>query len=140
MLADELDFVVGVDPHRDSHALAVVDVRGGAVVFETTVVANSDGYAEALKLADVHAPWSASVQLERILRLYVRHYNTTTTGRTSCGSATPARALPTQTCSGCLRRGCKPETEGRPRRARGSPAIPGPSRRRSRSRVCARPG
>jgi transposase len=55
MLADELDFVVGVDPHRDSHALAVVDVGSGAVVFETTVVADSDGYAEALKLADLHA-------------------------------------------------------------------------------------
>ena len=27
MLADELDFVVGVDPHRDSHAIAVVEVR-----------------------------------------------------------------------------------------------------------------
>jgi hypothetical protein len=26
MLADELDFVVGVDPHRDSHAIAVVEV------------------------------------------------------------------------------------------------------------------
>jgi len=26
MLADEVDFVVGVDPHRDSHALAVVQV------------------------------------------------------------------------------------------------------------------
>ncbi len=26
MLADEVDFVVGVDPHRDSHALAVVEV------------------------------------------------------------------------------------------------------------------
>jgi hypothetical protein len=29
MLADELDFVVGVDPHRDWHAIAVVDVRTG---------------------------------------------------------------------------------------------------------------
>ena len=26
MLADELDYVVGVDTHRDAHALAVVDV------------------------------------------------------------------------------------------------------------------
>ena len=26
MLADQLDYVVGVDPHRDSHALAVVEV------------------------------------------------------------------------------------------------------------------
>ena len=30
MLADQLDYVVGVDPHRDWHALAVVDVRTGA--------------------------------------------------------------------------------------------------------------
>ena len=27
MLADQLDYVVGVDPHRDGHAVAVVDVR-----------------------------------------------------------------------------------------------------------------
>ena len=26
MLADQLDYVVGVDPHRDAHALAVVCV------------------------------------------------------------------------------------------------------------------
>src|SRR5712691_8899777 len=55
MLADELDYVVGVDPHRDSHALAVVQVVSGAVVFETTVVANSDGYARALALVEEHA-------------------------------------------------------------------------------------
>ncbi len=46
MLADQLDYVVGVDPHRDSHALAVVQVVSGAVVFEATVDANSDGYAQ----------------------------------------------------------------------------------------------
>jgi transposase len=55
MLADQLDYVVGVDPHRDSHALAVVHVLSGAVVFETTVAANSDGYTQALKLVDAHA-------------------------------------------------------------------------------------
>ena len=48
MLADQLDYVVGVDPHRDSHALAVVEVVSGAVVFEATVAADSDGYAQAL--------------------------------------------------------------------------------------------
>src|SRR2546426_12480437 len=37
MLADQLDYVVGVDPHRDSHALAVVHVVGGTVVFEAAV-------------------------------------------------------------------------------------------------------
>jgi transposase len=55
MLADQLDYVVGVDPHRDLHALAVVHVLSGAVVFEATVAANSEGYAQALKLVDAHA-------------------------------------------------------------------------------------
>jgi transposase len=55
MLADQLDYVIGVDPHRDSHALAVVHVASGAVVFEITIEASGDGYAHALKLADQHA-------------------------------------------------------------------------------------
>src|SRR5947208_6795595 len=55
MLADQVDYVAGVDPHRDSHALAVVDVVSGAVVFEATVDANSDGYARALALVEEHA-------------------------------------------------------------------------------------
>jgi transposase len=56
MLADQLDYVVGVDPHRDSHALAVVDVRNGAVVCEANVAANSDGYRQGLVLGEEHAP------------------------------------------------------------------------------------
>lgn len=56
MLADQLDFVVGVDPHRDSHALAVVQVISGAVVFEASFAASSQGYAQALQLVDAHAP------------------------------------------------------------------------------------
>jgi len=56
MLADQLDYIVGVDPHRDSHALAIVHVVSGAVVFESTVIANNDGYARALELAERHAP------------------------------------------------------------------------------------
>ena len=50
-----LDYVVGVDPHRDWHAVAVVHVLSGALVFETAVAAGSDGYAGALKLVGVHA-------------------------------------------------------------------------------------
>ena len=64
MLADQLDYIVGVDPHRDSHALAVVHVVSGAVVFESTVVANSDGYAQALKLVDRHAPGRRAFAVE----------------------------------------------------------------------------
>ena len=42
MLADQFDYVVGVDPHRDAHALAVIEVRTGVVVFEATIEAVSD--------------------------------------------------------------------------------------------------
>src|SRR6266540_1217995 len=55
MLADQLDYMIGVDPHRDSHALAVVDVLSGAIVFEANISANSEGYARALELVDQHA-------------------------------------------------------------------------------------
>lgn len=55
MLADQLDYIVGVDPHRDSHALAVLQVVSGAVVFEANVAASSNGYAHALRLVDRHA-------------------------------------------------------------------------------------
>src|SRR6266481_2230904 len=64
MLADQLDYVVGVDPHRDSHALAVVHVVSGAVLFEAAVAASSDGYANALKLADQHAPGRRAFAVE----------------------------------------------------------------------------
>jgi transposase len=64
MLADQLDYIVGVDPHRDSHALAVVHVVSGTVVFESTVIANGDGYAQVLKLVGEHAPGRRAFAVE----------------------------------------------------------------------------
>ena len=32
MLADELDYVIGVDTHRDEHVLAVLTAAAGALV------------------------------------------------------------------------------------------------------------
>src|SRR4051794_41835305 len=64
MLADQLDYVVGVDPHRDSHALAVVHVRSGVVVFEATVAASSEGYRHALQLVDAHASGQRAFAVE----------------------------------------------------------------------------
>jgi transposase len=64
MLADQLDYIVGVDPHRDSHALAVVHVLSGAVVFETNVVADSGGYAAVLELVEEHAPGRHAFAIE----------------------------------------------------------------------------
>ena len=31
MLADQLDYVIGVDPHRDAHTIAVVEAVGPEV-------------------------------------------------------------------------------------------------------------
>jgi transposase len=64
MLADQLDYVIGVDPHRDAHAVAIVEVRTGVVVLEAGVAADSRGYAEALMLAEQHAPGRRAFAIE----------------------------------------------------------------------------
>src|SRR5205823_7425754 len=51
-------------PHRDMHALAIVEVRTGAVVLETSVEANSSGYARALQLGKEHAPGRRAFAIE----------------------------------------------------------------------------
>jgi transposase len=63
-LQDELDYVIGVDPHRDTHALAVVDVRSGGVVFEATALADGEGYESVLRLANQHAPGRRAFAVE----------------------------------------------------------------------------
>ncbi|MFN2470883.1 MAG: IS110 family transposase [Gaiellaceae bacterium] len=56
MLADELDYVVGVDTHRDEHALVAVAAPAGAVVARQVARANARGYREALRFAEQYAP------------------------------------------------------------------------------------
>ncbi len=46
MLAEQVDYVVGVDTHRDQHALAIVDAHTGAVIAQTTTAASARGYEE----------------------------------------------------------------------------------------------
>jgi len=55
MLADELDYVVGVDTHLDEHVLAVVAAPTGAVVARHALRANARGYREALTFAGQYA-------------------------------------------------------------------------------------
>ena len=50
MLADELDYVIGVDTHRDEHVLAVVAAATGAVLARRAVRANARGYRQALRV------------------------------------------------------------------------------------------
>ena len=52
MLADEVDYAIGVDTHRDQHTIAVVVAPTGAVLSQTVISANGGGYAQALRFAD----------------------------------------------------------------------------------------
>lgn len=56
MLADELDYALGVDTHRDEHVVAVVTAPAGAVIAGSAAPANVRGYRELLRLAERHAP------------------------------------------------------------------------------------
>ena len=60
----QLDYVVGGDPHRDVEAVGVVEVRGGVVVFETCVAADSGGYRDAFGLAETYAPGRRAFAVE----------------------------------------------------------------------------
>jgi transposase len=51
MVAELVDYVVGVDTHRDEHTLALIEVASGALLAETRVPSNGRGYAQALRLA-----------------------------------------------------------------------------------------
>jgi transposase len=65
MLADELDYVIGVDTHRDTHSLAIVAARsGGLVCVEPALSACPRGYRRALALAHAHAPGARAFAIE----------------------------------------------------------------------------
>jgi transposase len=55
MLADQIDHVIGVDTHKDSHSTAVVNPIG-AVVANRTVPADAFGYKRIHRFALEHAP------------------------------------------------------------------------------------
>ena len=64
MLADQLDYVIGVDTHLDEHVLAVVAAPAGAVVARRAVAANARGYRGTLRFAEQNAPGSRAWAIE----------------------------------------------------------------------------
>jgi transposase len=64
MLADELDYVIGVDTHRDEHVVAVVRAPAGVVVAGDAVCANARGYRAALRFAGRYAPGKRAWAIE----------------------------------------------------------------------------
>ena len=55
MLAEKVDYVIGVDTHRDQHALAVVVAPTGAAVARHAVGTTMRGYAAAVAFAERYA-------------------------------------------------------------------------------------
>jgi transposase len=51
MLADEVDFVIGVDTHAESHALAVLEAATQRSAYALSIPATRSGYRRALALA-----------------------------------------------------------------------------------------
>ena len=66
MLADELDYVVGVDTHLDEHVLVVVAAPAGAVVARRALRASARGYREALDFAEQHANGARAWAIEGV--------------------------------------------------------------------------
>jgi transposase len=51
LLADEVDFVLGVDTHAEEHAIALVEARTQRTTAAVTIPASRRGYRQALRLA-----------------------------------------------------------------------------------------
>jgi transposase len=64
MLADDVAFVLGVDTHADSHALALVDAHTLRTRRSLTVPASRRGYRQALRVARRQAPGRRAWALE----------------------------------------------------------------------------
>ncbi len=54
MLAGAVQYVIGVDTHRDSHTAAIVEAATGAVVEQLTVATDAFGYRRLVTFADLH--------------------------------------------------------------------------------------
>ncbi len=55
MLAGHVDFVIGVDTHRDSNTAAVIDAVTGAVLAHQECTTDAMGYKRVLRFADKHS-------------------------------------------------------------------------------------
>jgi transposase len=55
MLADQLDYVIGVDTHRDEHVLVAVAAPAGAVLASQALPASARGYRQTLRFAERYA-------------------------------------------------------------------------------------
>jgi transposase len=64
MLADEVDFVIGVDTHSDNHALALLEAGSQRSLRALSIPATRSGYRRALRFAQRQAPGRRAWALE----------------------------------------------------------------------------
>jgi transposase len=64
MLTDDVAYVIGVDTHADTHALALVEVQSQRTRRSLTIPATRRGYRQALRLARRQAPGARAWALE----------------------------------------------------------------------------
>jgi transposase len=64
MLADQADYVLGVDTHRDRHSAAVLFTATGVVEGQIEAVANESGYRQLLRFGTERAPGSRAWAIE----------------------------------------------------------------------------
>jgi len=64
MLADDVAYVLGVDTHAETHALAIVETRTLRMRRQLTIPASRRGYRQALRLARRQAPGRRAWALE----------------------------------------------------------------------------
>ena len=64
MLTDELEYVIGVDTHRDEHTLCVLEAKTQRVCAGFAVEASRTGYRRALRLAARRAPGARTWAIE----------------------------------------------------------------------------
>jgi transposase len=64
MLADQLDYVIGVDTHLEEHVLAVVAAPSGALAGRRSIAADARGYAAALRFAAAAADGARAWAIE----------------------------------------------------------------------------
>ena len=96
MLAEQTDYVIGVDTHRDRHSAAVLAAHGG-LVDETSVAADWAGYAALLGWAHRHAAgrrvWAIGSDGEqvRLVMVAVQAIHAAVSLRTRCDKALARR-------------------------------------------------
>src|SRR6266540_2871782 len=96
MVADELDYVIGIDTHLDEHVLAILAAPSGAVVAQRSISAVRQGRSGAC--AAKTTPSTPPGQHERRLRARRSRFHAAGNGARRCGYCWSRVAAPS-TCA-----------------------------------------